>query len=111
MFIRSLIFLICQLVSTNAIAQLISVPVELPMPSQVDPVNFGVGLAIGGGSIFVGGLGEVESAPLTPCGVYQYNIDTMSYVKKFEGDQENIEDDFFGFAVEFENDLLWVGAP
>ncbi|MEQ9207483.1 MAG: hypothetical protein RLN78_08970 [Phycisphaerales bacterium] len=111
MRIHTLLSVASLVVATHAQAQLINVPVEIPMPIEVDPINFGVSLAVGNGSVFVGGVGEQDTPPLTDSGVYEFDLETLSYIRTMVGTADNPDSDFFGFSMEYASDKLWVGAP
>lgn len=109
--IRTIITFAFASITTCTNAQLVYVPVEVPIPVQVNPVQFGVGLSVGDSELYIGGVGDEFSPTGGPTGVYEYDIDSLSYLQTYTGSGVNPASDFFGFDVQYYDGVLLVSAP
>ncbi|MFK7884855.1 MAG: hypothetical protein AB8F26_11805 [Phycisphaerales bacterium] len=92
-------------------AQVINIPVQIPMTPEVNSVFYGASLTVEDGNVYVSAVGTQPGAGSGPTGVYKYDIDTLEYLSTFAGTGTNPNNDFFGFSSMYSEGLLLVGAP
>tara|TARA_R110002096_G_scaffold173781_5_gene348557 strand:+ start:202521 stop:203822 length:1302 start_codon:yes stop_codon:yes gene_type:complete len=107
--IRAALTIVLMFLTTHATAQQFWLVQKLFLPNSVDTHDIGRSFASGNGRVYIGGAGSLGNGT-QPSGVYEFNENTLEYIRRFSG-TGNTLDNRFGWDMEFHNGLLLVGAP
>lgn len=107
---KSALCILFAIISTSAYAQLYYRPVEINLPSEVNPNNIGESFAFGDGVIYVGGFGFNSDMNPTVSGVYSFNASSLDYIQTYNGPGDRLLD-FFGNDVEYHNGKVLASSP
>lgn len=94
----------------NASAQLSWSVDQLFLPPQVDTHDIGRSFASGNGKVFIGGAGTFAGGTEQDGGVYEFDATTLAFNRELFS-TGNVGDNDFGWAMDYHNGLLLVGAP